>query len=249
MYNKFTHQFDTKIQKLASWLMDYGYCSDHCPIPTLYLKGYDVPSSTKRAEPTDRSHTLPPAKRCQRYRNGFEIVENIVQTPHIGDHDYDNFVDVNSLTLPYNHCESCHKKQNLITDLMIEVMEKDKIIECLKRENEQLKNNVTETKPFSIESIMNDDKAVSFYTGLQNYAMFEWIYNKVSEKAKRLIYYNGENSFAAKSRNKKHKKSGPKRKLDSKNELFLTFVRIRLGLVEQDPGADLEYVKSVKRLT
>ena len=113
-------------------------------------------------------------------------------------------------------------------------MEKDKIIECLKRENEQLKNNVTETKPFSIESIMNDDKAVGFYTGLQNYAMFEWIYNKVSEKAKRLIYYNDENSFAAKSRNKKHKKSGPKRKLDSKNELFLTFVRICLGLVEQD---------------
>ena len=60
---------------------------------------------------------------------------------------------------------------------------------------------------FSIQEVKDSKRLVRFYTGLQNYEVFMWIYNRVHKKAEKLQYFRGDLSFTCKnyqtSKNKK----------------------------------------------
>ncbi|XP_057297410.1 uncharacterized protein LOC130628122 [Hydractinia symbiolongicarpus] len=128
----------------------------------------------------------------------------------------------------YENCDSCTSKRNKTVTI---IRQQIKIQELI-NENNDLKSGLHVKKPFSIDEIKNDDKAISLYTGLQNYGVFEWLYNRIKPKAEKLSYFKGETSYSKSNSNRK--KTGPKRKLNTKSELFMTLIRLRLGLVERD---------------
>ena len=64
---------------------------------------------------------------------------------------------------------------------------------------------------------------MKLYTGLDNYDLFEWIYNQVKEKVPFLQYYKGPDSHNLKRyQTGRSKKPGPERVLSPENELLLT---------------------------
>ncbi|XP_057299016.1 uncharacterized protein LOC130629707 [Hydractinia symbiolongicarpus] len=209
-----------------------GYCSDICRIPMLYMKGYQS-NPTKRSLPTERSSLLPPPKARQVFRDGSDdlnLCDVPSQTPFLNGHDYDNAIDNEqcSRSKIYENCDSCTSKRNKTVTI---IRQQIKIQELI-NENNDLKSGLHVKKPFSIDEIKNDDKAISLYTGLQNYGVFEWLYNRIKPKAEKLSYFKGETSYSKSNSNRK--KTGPKRKLNTKSELFMTLIRLRLGLVERD---------------
>ena len=87
---------------------------------------------------------------------------------------------------------------------------------------------MTTVVPLSDESWWWPETNNNNYTGLQNYDVFQWLYKRMKLKANNLNYSNSKNE------SKTGKKFGPKRKLNTRNDLFLTLVRLRLGLTELD---------------
>ena len=73
--------------------------------------------------------------------------------------------------------------------------------ERLKNENEQLQKFLTEANQVitestkrdncSVDKIKHSDSLMKLYTGIDNYDLFEWIYNQVKEKVPFLQYYKG----------------------------------------------------------
>ena len=76
---------------------------------------------------------------------------------------------------------------------------------------------------------------LKFYTGLQNKKVFEWIMRKIRDKVSKLQYYQGEKSLIEKYyQTSQKKKFGRKPSLSPENCLFLTLLRLRVGLPERD---------------
>lgn len=100
------------------------------------------------------------------------------------------------------------------------------MLETIKKQQCEI-DSLKEKKPFSINDVKENDKLMTFYTGLQSYLVFEWLYNRLMDKVPGMTYtsYKKESSG---------KKRGPKRQLSGEEEMFLTLVRIRLGLLEED---------------
>ena len=78
---------------------------------------------------------------------------------------------------------------------------------------------------------------MKLYTGLDNYDLFEWIYNHVKEKVPFLQYYKGPDSHKLKRYQMGwSRKPGPERVLPPENELLLTLMKLRLSLNRQFLG-------------
>lgn len=112
-------------------------------------------------------------------------------------------------------------------------------VEKLKLENKLLKkelskmkrqNAVTQKKhTFSVDNVKNDDKQFKFYTGL-TWLQFMALWNFLGPSRDKLSYHNS----SLKSEKSPSKRPGVKRKLDPINELFLTLIRLRTGLLHND---------------
>ena len=90
-----------------------------------------------------------------------------------------------------------------------------------------LENQCTHSKAFSIEDVKNDDKKMKFYTGL-SYEQFlcSWRFLGPATTNRSRVCKQSEHTST--------KVRGPKRKLLPENELFLTLVRLHLGLLHTD---------------
>ena len=69
-----------------------GYCPDECPIPTLFLKGYEDEPTMKWKVPIDRTNIVsPPRKKRIYHRNGFDntpLEEVEIRTAYINELEY-----------------------------------------------------------------------------------------------------------------------------------------------------------------
>ncbi|KAK3109093.1 hypothetical protein FSP39_022880 [Pinctada imbricata] len=109
----------------------------------------------------------------------------------------------------------------------------------LKLENYELKKQLRntkkevkgdeESKPFSIDEIKDDDEKMVFYTGL-TYQQFMCLWRFLGPATRNLSRISNPRKHEVTP----SKAKGPKRKLSPMNELFLTLVRTRLGLLNQD---------------
>ena len=148
------------------------------------------------------------------------------QTPGAQDHDYDTFpADTCARTYPFV------KKGERIAQLEKSVLEKDLLIKEL--QETILKLNAEKSRRFSVDDVKSSTKHVRLYTGLQNIGVFNWLFDRIKEKAKCLTYLNGQKTGLSKVK-KVTKKRGRKRKLPLKDEFFLTLCRVRAGLTEDD---------------
>ena len=96
-------------------------------------------------------------------------------------------------------------------------------IEILEAENTHLKTQLQQGDKdhFRIESIQHDDKLVRFYTGFISYAVFLAFFEFLGPVVNHLNYWGSKESVRRRRRI---------RKLDSKNQLFLTLVKLKLNL-------------------
>ena len=103
-----------------------GYCSSECRIPTLFLKGYDVPCGSKRSSSRKRlseTQSFLKYKRSREvYRTGLDNSDNNIECsvtpPASKEHDYE--VDTEgSFTglLPLITCQKCKETNTTILEL------------------------------------------------------------------------------------------------------------------------------------
>ena len=97
-----------------------GYCSSECRIPTLILKGYDVPSSSKRPSPRktlSKTQSFSKSKRIRQvYRTGLDNsgnnIESSVIPPARKEHDYEvDTKDSCVRLLPSITCQKCKEEE------------------------------------------------------------------------------------------------------------------------------------------
>ncbi|XP_074628852.1 uncharacterized protein LOC141886548 [Acropora palmata] len=86
------------------------------------------------------------------------------------------------------------------------------------------------------EDLKGDDLKTRFYTGFVNFETFMVIFNSLSLITGKLNYWNGKDSLKEKEylENDVKQKPGPQRKMRLLDEFLLVFMRLRLGLLEQD---------------
>ena len=84
-----------------------------------------------------------------------------------------------------------------------------------------------ESSRFSLESIASDDSKVAFYTGFPSYDHLKICFDFLGPAASQLIYRDSRRVLD-------HSNKGRPRSLPPMEELFLTLVRLQLGLLEQD---------------
>ena len=155
-----------------------------------------------------------------------------------GDHIY----EVEEKTLasrctPVTACNHCIKLNSKVIDLKKMLHEKEKELEKLKSELEgsKIQKKEQSNPVLSYSQVEDNEKKLKFYTGLQNKKVFEWIMNKIKDKIAKLQYYQGKKSFIEKNYQTSQKKnSGRKPSLSPENCFFLTLLRLRVGLPEQD---------------
>ena len=99
-------------------------------------------------------------------------------------------------------------------------------IEYLQSENLKLSTQHRDSKHyFWIEDIQGDDKLLCFYTGFTSFKIFMAFFEFLGPAKEHLNYW-GEKTIP-------HKRSCI-RKLDTKTQLFLTLVKLRLNLKLKD---------------
>ena len=192
------------------------------------MKGYTDNIETSRKPPRSRemlTNSPAPRRSHNTKRSGEDdIIPDIpVFTPPPSlDHDYDVLYDSGSCvrSCPQKFCLPCNSKSRTIISL-------EETVKKQQEEIELLRNGIKQKRPFSIHDIKDNDKLINFYTGLQSYKVFKWLYNRLSHKISGITYTNSKKESEGKKR-------GPKRLLSGEEEMFLTLVRIRLGLLEED---------------
>ena len=94
-------------------------------------------------------------------------------------------------------------------------------IEMLESEVSRLQKSKNEKYYFRIEDIQHDDKLIRFYTGFVSYALFLAFFEFLGPVVDHLIYWGSKEGVRQRHR---------VRKLNPKNQLFLTLVKLKLNL-------------------
>ncbi|XP_033758100.1 uncharacterized protein LOC117340449 [Pecten maximus] len=127
----------------------------------------------------------------------------------------------------YTECNECLTKSSII-----DVMKKE--MEALKEENAKLKAIIHKKskKSFNVQAVTKSDKKMKFYTGFPTVNAFMIVYTYIVTTFKEIIYWKGPGRVAANPLKPKRVKV---RSL-KKEELIMTMMKIRLGLLNQDLG-------------
>ncbi|XP_012562119.2 uncharacterized protein LOC105847239 [Hydra vulgaris] len=143
-----------------------------------------------------------------------------VLSPILSDHTYSM-----SLPLP-NKCTSCEYKSSLITSYVSKVNSLTNQLKKLK-----IKQTVKSKQKFSWR-LVNNDKKMNFYTGISSIAIFNVIFGLLKPFLPSIRYWRGPKHSHSKV---KQLKSVSKCKLLShREELLMTLMRLRLGLLNED---------------
>lgn len=87
----------------------------------------------------------------------------------------------------------------------------------------------------SLENIKADNDIFQFWTSLPSYGVFRALFNYMEPKAKTMKYWKGQSTYEHEHYSKRFSsKPGHERKLSLEEELFLTLVRLRTGLLMRD---------------
>lgn len=80
--------------------------------------------------------------------------------------------------------------------------------------------------------LVNDSK-VKFYTGIPTKSAFNAVYNAIQPSFKNVRYWKGPSYHCTTLKHKKNQKNRACRKLNPKEEMLLTFMKIRHGLLDE----------------
>ena len=108
-----------------------------------------------------------------------------------------------------------------MSKLTARVAELEKEVSILRRDSE-----LNHTK-FRLQTIVSDDAKVAFYTGFPSYAHLKACFDFLRPATSHLLYRDSKRVLHQSNK-------GRPRSLSPMDEFFLTLVRLRLGLLEQD---------------
>ena len=114
---------------------------------------------------------------------------------------------------------------------------KEEMLINLKKKVGQLQKEIDEYKQreFTLEKFKNDNSAIKFYTGFPNYKALLAFHNYLKPKVAKLQYWGQKNVPDSRPYQEEGKnKPGRKRQLSSLTELFIVFVRLKVGLFVRD---------------
>ena len=165
------------------------------------------------------------------------IIIECSPTPAGKEHDHEvNIEGSCARLLPSIICRKFEGKNITILELKQEVtVEKNKVKDAIKKIDE-LQNPSKRKNRFSIPEVKDSKRFAMFYASLQNHGVFMWIYNRIHKKVVKLQYFSRDSSFTSKNYQTSENKRiiGKKPSLFIENCLFLTLIRLRVGLTETD---------------
>lgn len=205
--------------------------TDSHPYPTLAM-GHELSNTPKaRKKPSRRVDIVTPKRSSpmpQQITSAHS--ESSIQVPQ----SHSVSEDVATVFHDHNYewqgktgCDGCNTKDDTIRRLK-KMNQKLSVVAATLRASK---------KHFSHEFLRTDAK-VNFYTGLPNRAVFDKLYETFEPKMLKLRFWRGPSGLPRGIRkfNKSPKKFGPNRKVSGKNQLLLTLMKIRLGLLNEDLG-------------
>ncbi|XP_038068286.1 uncharacterized protein LOC119737769 [Patiria miniata] len=210
--------------------------------PSLFLRGYDLPETPKRAPVKRRALdvTTPQPKKIRTlpYRSiGIQVnpgdIDDVKLKALENDH---NYVHLPFRNKPVSPVYVAHLEDELakLTDncgeLRRNLLEAKSNIDRLKLEAQ------AKTKQrFSIRDICHSNELIKLYTGLPRYQLFEWLFEEIKPHTKNMHYYKGKRSAEDKAYQLKNSdKPGRKRSQALEDELLMTLMKLRLNLREDD---------------
>ena len=108
-------------------------------------------------------------------------------------------------------------------------------IERLQRELESVQNKLSEKvrlkRDLFMEDVLKDDDSVKFYTGIPTLGCFNMLVGLITPEAKKLKYWDKNKDKKLKYQTTENSKPGPKRNLTVNEEIVMSLVRLRLGLM------------------
>ena len=116
----------------------------------------------------------------------------------------------------------CVQTERIVSDEERALLDKVDTLQSLLKEKDQ---QLTKQK-FRLMSIKDDATQIMFYTGFRSYQAFEAFYRFLGPAADCLCYSSDKTVSSKKKRRN--------RSLPPTEELFLTLIRLRVGLMEQD---------------
>ena len=191
-------------------------CSVHFPpnhpYPVLQMGHNNVPEkyNVPKREPPSKRH-------CPEVIRSEDVTVPEVKAQPVNelpDHDY----DLDNEWQDCAECENCYRRKKKIENLMTEVTY---LKQLLKKQHSKAK--FSEKDP-----VLKSQGKMMVYTGVSR-KTFDDLFSCVSESAKTLQYWRGPKRTSMRQ-GIRHVKSGPKRFLSSKNEMFMALMKIKTGL-------------------
>ncbi|XP_069109721.1 uncharacterized protein [Argopecten irradians] len=211
--------------------------------------------AASRKKPTDRSFSVPLRERTFDVENqtresnetktrvfpSFKEVGTQTDPDNIGPR---HFEENNEHTYSFKHtCDSSVLNTN-IDHLKSTIDSLTRQINMLHVNLETVSNTVTDLKEqlayfesnrFGLHKIKDDPNAMQFYTGFQNYGVFQSVFEYLEPKAKNLQYWRGTGETSEPKLYQTHGgKPGRKRKLSLQDEFFMVLIRLKVGLFVHD---------------
>lgn len=216
--------------KICSNHFKFGRPTAIDPHPSLYLKGYNTETATKRKSPLKRTTLNNNFTAKKSYSNN-----KTKYATHLIDRNKENHNNEQKspqLGVKSTHDFSCQADNEICESCLSLKME----IEHLKEQVAALQSKINLT----FDSIKQSNELVNFYTGCPSTEIFNFIIDKIKPHYPKLQYYRGQSSHEPKKYQHSptvegcQMKPGPKRKLSLENEVFMTLMRIRLDLKIED---------------
>lgn len=208
------------------------------PNPTLKL-GYELkevaerrsilkhPLKKKCNEPIDHKIDLmsPPI-------SPFFVPPTIPPTPQEVEDvtDQPTLYSTNEVELDAETCLKCKEKDQLINSYRTKIDRLTRKLNYLRTANKKIGES---SKPFSIDNIKTDEK-MRFYTGIESIILFQTLFKIFEVFLPSVTYWRGTKKVVSTKVKSRRFFRAPSKKLDPKNELLLTLMKLRLGLLTED---------------
>jgi hypothetical protein len=197
------------------------------PYPTL-LMGHTNKVIMGRQPPKERLAEVPCKKRKSAPPDSDTTSTVDITNNHLIDHDY------------LEYCDTCVFKEGEIRKLKDQIKGlKSELNLCKKKMSVQ-----NQPKVSSVQSLLSNDGKVKFYTGIPTKAAFNAVYNAIQPNLKTVRYWKGPSYHCTTLKHKKFQKPRACRKLNPQDEMLLTFMKIRLGLLDEDLADRFQISKS-----
>lgn len=249
----FVNRANYKVTKNTVVCSNHFLCGqprEKSPHPALFLKGYETPAPRPLKERQEMVVQPPKKRRLEDKEEQTHAA--CVPVPYtIPEVTISSKLDHPYYSSPHTSPESCQrtlpkpcpcdKCAPMVSALEQRIANLEKEIQALKEVNDTLRQEKKMEKkkgkagPFTITDLKEKDNIMKLYTGINSFAVFDWLYDHVKEKMKRLHYYRGSSSQATKRwQITGAEKPGRKRDVSLKDELLLVFMKLRLNLVDED---------------